>query len=201
MADLSDDGNAKSKKIKSRAQKRLIKIDMTPMVDLAFLLLTFFILTTTLSEQKNLEILLPPVDEPGDPVNNAVTIILSGNDKLFYYTGKLKTETRFTASNVKNIREVITRQNDTVYNNLLAFEQKYSRAAIEADTNVKNLRKKILDDGRGAYVIIKYDHKAKYRNAIDLFDEMDICGIPPGKYSVINKLDALEEKKLEEVSK
>jgi biopolymer transport protein ExbD len=123
MAEINENG---LKKRKARVKKPFVKVDMTPMVDLAFLLLTFFILTTTLSEQKNLEILLPPDNGTTSDVNNAVTVILSANDKLYYYTGQLKAETTLTESDFKNIRDVIQHQNDTVYNNLYAFTRKYS---------------------------------------------------------------------------
>lgn len=84
---------------KVRAKKQSTHIDMTPMVDLAFLLLTFFMLTTTFGKPKTMEINMPVKPENEDNqtlVNNAVTILLSGDNKIYWYYGELKKETTLT---------------------------------------------------------------------------------------------------------
>ena len=92
MAEVNTgDGGGHGKHDKKRAKKASTRIDMTPMVDLAFLLLTFFVLTSTFSKPKTLEINYPA--DPKDPtknqkVNNALTFLMSKDDALYYYTGE-----------------------------------------------------------------------------------------------------------------
>ncbi|HLP13564.1 MAG TPA: biopolymer transporter ExbD [Flavobacteriales bacterium] len=190
--------NSGETKGKPRAKKSLIKIDMTPMVDLAFLLLTFFILTTTLAEQKTLDIILPADGDP-KPINNGLTIILSGNNKIYYYNGELKKETRLVQSDFSNIRQVIKEKNQVVRNKLKVYEAKHPGIDFENDPAAKEVKKKIQDSPEGAYVVIKYDSLAKYRNAIDIIDEMDICDVPSGKYAVVKTLELAEREMLKKV--
>ena len=93
----NDSGGEKGGKHKKvRAKKNSTHIDMTPMVDLAFLLLTFFMLTTTFGKPKTMEINMPIKDPNVEPslVNNALTVLLSGDDKIYWYFGELKPETQ-----------------------------------------------------------------------------------------------------------
>src|SRR5436190_6350652 len=93
QSDQQDSGKGKHKKVRSK--KSSTHIDMTPMVDLAFLLLTFFMLSTTFSKPKTMEINMPvkpttPQDEL--KVNNAVTLLLTDKNKIFWYFGEFKPE-------------------------------------------------------------------------------------------------------------
>src|SRR5688572_29429577 len=83
MAELNQNEQY-GKSRKPRQKKLSTRMDMTPMVDLAFLLLTFFMLTTTFNKPKALEVNMP-VKGPESPVNHAVTILLGENDKICYY--------------------------------------------------------------------------------------------------------------------
>src|SRR5215212_4552474 len=76
---------------KNRAQKAQLKIDMTPMVDLGFLLITFFIFTTTMSKAHETDLYMPKEGPPIDIGETAsLTVLLSGGDSLYYYQGKLE---------------------------------------------------------------------------------------------------------------
>src|SRR5580698_2668639 len=84
-------GGGGGKHQKKRAKKLSTRIDMTPMVDLGFLLLTFFMLTTTFSKPKVIG-LTPPVKDSTHKTQvdtTSLTIILSGNNKVYYYKGQL----------------------------------------------------------------------------------------------------------------
>src|SRR6187431_2394584 len=83
MAELNQNEHQERSR-KPRAKKLSTRMDMTPMVDLAFLLLTFFMLTTTFSKPKALEVNMP-VDNNGDLVNPAVTVLVGENNKICYY--------------------------------------------------------------------------------------------------------------------
>lgn len=195
MAEVPDSGGGKSKG-KVRAKKMSTKIDMTPMVDLAFLLLTFFILTTTLAEQKTLDLIMPsdekPENEDQGKVNNAITIILSNNDKVYYYEDELKTETVLSDTDFKGIRNIIAKKNQKVIDKVNAYYESIKGKHI--NDSIQNVQvRKLEDDKAGAFVIIKYDSLARYRNAIDMVDEMEICAVPPGKYAIVKKLEPAEK--------
>ena len=196
MAEVAEAGGGGNKG-KKRAKKHSTKIDMTPMVDLAFLLLTFFILTTTLAEQKTLDIILPTNDVPPEDqpkVNNAITVILSGEDRIFYYEGELKTETKLTETTFKGVRVTIAKKNKVVAEPLDKYYKSDKNIGADFNDSIHKLEiKKIQDNPNGAFVIIKYDSLARYRNAIDIVDEMDVCGVPPGKYAIVKQLEKAEK--------
>ena len=76
---------------KKRAKKQSTRVDMTPLVDLAFLLLTFFVLTSTFSKPKVLRMIFPEKLDQNNPqlkrpeVKDGLTILLTGNNKIYYY--------------------------------------------------------------------------------------------------------------------
>src|ERR1043165_7531881 len=94
MAEIAEGGGGgHGKGGKKRAKKMSTKIDMTPMVDLAFLLLTFFMLTTTFAKPNVMDLNMPAKPKPNDTdppavkESDAFTVIVSGNDKVYYYEG------------------------------------------------------------------------------------------------------------------
>ena len=107
---------------KKRAKKMSTKIDMTPMVDLAFLLLTFFMLTTTFSKPTVMEVAMPVKPKPTDPeppaikASNALTLLLGENNKLYYYDGLLssttKPELKLSGYDANGIRKVLLQPNE-----------------------------------------------------------------------------------------
>lgn len=73
---------------RSRRLKSLPKVDLTAMVDLAFLLITFFMLTTSLSKPAIINLTMPVGDEPGKvPDDRTMTVCLAGGDKILTYMG------------------------------------------------------------------------------------------------------------------
>src|ERR1700745_2722754 len=94
MAEIAEGGGGgHGKGGKKRAKKQSTRIDMTPMVDLAFLLLTFFVLTSTFSKPKSMELTFPVPPDPKieqPPIKNGITFLLTKDDKIFYYEGEFK---------------------------------------------------------------------------------------------------------------
>lgn len=202
MAEVNtgDGGGGGGKHGKKRAKKSSTRIDMTPMVDLAFLLLTFFVLTSTFNKPKAMEINFP-VDEK-DPtkqikVNNALTFLLSKDDALYYYYGEFypkdnakgnpPTQLSKTDFSKDGLRKILLDKNKPTREAILKLQEKLQRKEI-ADTTYKRLSSKERADVRALTVLIKSDDKAIYKNVIDLIDELNISMI--GKYAVVDMMPA-----------
>ncbi len=189
MADVpgGDDGGGGGRHKKKRAKKGKTHIDMTPMVDLAFLLLTFFILTTTMYKPSTLQLTypVPPEDQipqPPKKVNNALTMFLTKQDQILYYTAAFKPgETQLIRSDFAGIRKVLVELNRASVDRINELTKRFNDKKIDelAYDSLKNLSQKQED---ALYVIIKPDPDAKFRNVIDMVDEMDISGV--GKFAV-----------------
>jgi len=190
MAELNTDGGGGDKKHgKKRAKKSSTKIDMTPMVDLAFLLLTFFMLTTTFSKPKAMEIGMPADPKPNDPpppkINNAITLMLTEKDKIFYYLGEFKEEeVKLEQTNFSKdgLRKVLLENNKWAEKEIEKLNKKFETRQI-ADTTYKRLAKKVKQDKMAITALIKTDDKATYKNVIDALDELNVCFI--GKYAMV----------------
>lgn len=190
MAELAqDDGKAKGGK--KRPKKGSSRIDMTPMVDLGFLLLTFFVLTSTFAKPKIMSLTYPakeikdkpPVDE--QKVNNAITFLLT-KDRIFYYKGEFYQEGNAkgmppttlseTDFGPDGVRKLLADENTFVLRQKAELDDQLRRKQI-ADTTYK--RKLIAAKGniKALKVLVKTDDKALTRNFIDLIDELYIANI------------------------
>jgi biopolymer transport protein ExbD len=173
---------------KVRAKKQSTHIDMTPMVDLAFLLLTFFMLTTTFGKPKTMEINMPvkdPTNQAKNEVNNALTFLLSGDDKVYWYYGELKPETKLTLTDYspQGLRKLLLDRNKQAVDEIKTLRENALKTKMVDDT----LKKLIVDIKGKKYalmVLVKTDDKAKYKNVINVLDELNICLI--GKYALVD---------------
>jgi biopolymer transport protein ExbD len=148
MAEISQSGGGK-KDGKVRSKKTSTRIDMTPMVDLAFLLLTFFVMTTTLNKPQTMEITMPEKvkkDDVQTPVNEkkVLTIILGESDKVYWYVGMTDPKVEVTNFSADGVRKVLLKKN----------------AEIEK-----------------MVVLIKATDESKYKNVVDILDEMNITNM------------------------
>ena len=190
MADVQTNdsgGDKKGKHKKVRAKKNSTHIDMTPMVDLAFLLLTFFMLTTTFGKPKTMEINMPIKDPNVEPslVNNALTVLLSGDNKIYWYYGELKPDTKLTASDFSNdgIRKLILEKNSYAVESIKQLREEATKKNIP-DTALKRMEIDVKGDKRALMVLVKTDDKAKYKNVVDMLDELNITFV--GKYALVD---------------
>jgi biopolymer transport protein ExbD len=203
MAEVNTgDGGGHGKHDKKRAKKASTKIDMTPMVDLAFLLLTFFVLTSTFNKAKTMEINFPAKPPPNQPpmkVNNALTFIVTREGKddkedgIYYYYGEFYGPnnpkglpvTTFTKTNFSKdgLHKILLDRNKPTIDALNKLEERYKRKEI-VDTTYKRLA--IAEQGKreALTVLIKADDKAIYKNVIDAIDELKICNV--GKYAIVD---------------
>jgi biopolymer transport protein ExbD len=185
---------------KKRAKKGSTRIDMTPMVDLAFLLLTFFILTTTMYKPSTLQLTFPVPPEEDQPqdldkVNNALTLFLTKKDQIFYYKDAFKAgETQLSQTNFKDVEKMLIELNKSTVERINELSKQLNEKKIteEVYDSLKNEAQKQKD---ALFVIIKPDKDAKFRNMIDIVDEMDISGI--GKYAVQDTIKPEEQALLE----
>src|ERR1035437_6000467 len=153
MAEVNtgDSGGGYGKHQKKRAKKASTRIDMTPMVDLAFLLLTFFVLTSTFSKPKSMEINFPakPKDTKDMPeIKNGVTFLLTKDDKIFYYKGEFilpgdkkgRVPTEVTATNYSSegLHKLLLEWNKPTKDAIEKLQQKATRKEI-ADTTFKRM--------------------------------------------------------------
>jgi biopolymer transport protein ExbD len=127
-----------------KAKKHNLRIDMTPMVDLGFLLITFFIFTSTMTEATSMTVIMP--ETRGTPMptkrSGAITLLPGDNEKVYYYEGEFDPQ-NFKSTSIKGIRNII----------------------------VDKKQRTPSDD---LFVIIKPSGNSDYRNVVDLLDEMTI---------------------------
>jgi biopolymer transport protein ExbD len=149
MAEISQGGGGGKQDGKVRVKKASTKIDMTPMVDLAFLLLTFFILTTTLNKPQTMELTLPEDPKPEDKLpevneKKVVTVILGENDKVYWYQGITDPEVKVTNYDDSGIRKILLQKNKEI---------------------------------PGMIILIKPAPESRYKNVVDILDEMTITNM------------------------
>jgi biopolymer transport protein ExbD len=183
MAELNTgDGGGKKGDGKVRSKKSNSKVDLTAMVDLAFLLITFFMLTTTLSKPQSMSLGLPDKEDKPDPKNQVkvdenrtMTILLGDNDKLVRYVGLLATPVNGGAPK----------------------DFSYGKEGIRKE--LLSRKKLVLEytgnKDKGMIVIIKPSKKSNYRNLVDILDEMAIVNVPT--YAIVNEYTPEEQKLLE----
>jgi biopolymer transport protein ExbD len=156
--DTSSGGGHKKGPGVKKAVKKSTRVDLTPMVDLGFLLITFFVFTTTMSQSTAMAMNEPKdskdqqkeVKEPG-----AMTILMGKANQVYYYFGQLdpaRVSEQFKSTDFKAIRTLITD------------------------------KKKATPEGDLMYVIKSTD-ESTFGNAMNIIDEMTICGVKPGHYA------------------
>ena len=178
MAELNTgDGGGKGGKVRSKKQNS--KVDLTAMVDLAFLLITFFMLTTSLSKPQSMDLSLPDKD-PDDktpPVkvdeNRTMTVMLGENNKMVYYMGLLNAP-KIGPKDIAYGKDGIRRELLTQKKAVLAYSTALGKP--------KN----------GIIVIIKPTKKSNYRNLVDILDEMAISGVDT--YAIVPEFTPEETK-------
>ncbi|MGV3631485.1 MAG: ExbD/TolR family protein [Bacteroidota bacterium] len=191
MAEIAEGGGGGHGKGKKRAKKSSTRVDMTPMVDLAFLLLTFFVLTSTFSKPKVMSLVYPAKPDPNDPavdqprINNAITFLLS-EDKIFYYQDEFypadrpgpngPTVLEETNFGPNGLRKLLADRNAYVLKRKEGLDEKLKKKQIQ-DTTYERLMIDYKKHKEALKVLIKTDSKATCKNFIDLVDELKIAQI------------------------
>jgi len=157
MAELDTSGGGKHKGGKVRSKKQSTRVDLTAMVDLAFLLITFFMLTTTLSKKKAMDLAMPDNSEQKNqlPVaaTRSMTVLLGSHNKIEWYMG----EPGKSAPTVDNYGKDGLR-----------------KALIE---NGKKVAETHAAPDNFMIVLIKPSDKSTYENLVNTLDEMSITNV------------------------
>ncbi len=169
MAELNQDSGKQGKGGKVRAKKNGGKVDLTAMVDLAFLLITFFMLTTSLNKPQAMDVAMPDKNVETDKKDDididehrSVTLVLGSNDKLVWYQGAVTsplTPPTVVDYSKDGLREVLLRMNKVVPQQT---------------------------GGKDMIVVIRPSDKSVTRNIIDALDEMKIADIK--RYMISNRI-------------
>lgn len=172
MADIqtADSGARKKGGGKVRSKKMSTRVDLTPMVDLAFLLITFFMLTTTLAKPQIMPVVMPEKKVDKEDLvetkeSQVLTLLLGGDDKVYYYEGISDAKLDSTDYSAEGLRKVILNKKDRV---------KQQWGDMERDDPKNPGQTKMISK---LNVIIKPMEESRYKNLVDAFDEMKITNV------------------------
>ena len=196
-----------AKKKGSRQKKVQTRVDFTPMVDMMMLLITFFMLCTSLSKPQSMQLTMPSNDKNvneqdrgATKASQTITIYLAGNDAVYHVDGIPNyddpTCLKKTTWGANGLRDVLinhkTEEGYTPVKNIKA-----SKALLDAErakdktmsdsvynARLEKIKKGELETGKvpPLTIIIKALDTANYKNLVDALDEMQICAI--GKYVI-----------------
>jgi biopolymer transport protein ExbD len=186
---------------KKKAKKHAPHIDMTPMVDLMCLLITFFMLTSALAKAKVMEINMPEridpktQEAPRISASRTLNIILGPNDKIYWYPGNVKPEDYNNlpplseldySAGPTGIRQMLLERNRALFKKIDEFQNqvKTGKLVMNQDSVLKSIAQLKKVDDTGPIVLIKAYKKSTYGNFVDILDEMSICGI--ARYTVVD---------------
>jgi biopolymer transport protein ExbD len=164
MADVeASQSRGKQKHSKKKRRRIGVRIDMTPMVDVAFLLLTFFMLTTTMAKPQTMEINLPPGDANVEVAESnllTVRVVPTDKDTIWIYTNiGVDKPVKIEGSRAKSIRAL---------------------GKLLYDNNKANPK---------LITLLKIDKKAKYVDMVNIMDEMNLADITRFSLAPMSDID------------
>lgn len=194
MAEINTSGKGSGGK--GKPKKLPTRIDFTPMCDLGFLLITFFMLSTSMSKPQTMELSMPSRDKVTEEEQNkvkastAITIILEKEDKIYYYFGipseEAKPDLIRTSFGPDGIRKVLLQRNLDVVTGIKLLKDQLEKRRI-TDEEFKKKAAEVKDNKMAPVVLIKSTDFASYKNLVDILDEMQICNI--GRYAIVDCTD------------
>jgi len=195
MAEMQVEDKGKKGK-KPKQKKHATRVDLTPMVDLGFLLITFFMLTTSMLKPQTMEISVPSKDKVQEDEQNkvkasqAMTILIGKENKLYYYFGAqengIDPELVETDYSSEGIRKVLSTKNAEVVNNVNQLKlDKAAKKVSEEDYKIKLSEFKAAKSA--PTIMIKAMDESNYKNLVDILDEMNICNI--ARYAIVDITD------------
>jgi biopolymer transport protein ExbD len=201
----SGGGGRKSKKKggakKVRAQRKSSRVDFTPMCDLGFLLITFFLLTVTLSSPHAMNIVVPAKKQNVKNKNNqnkvgdqqAFTILLGKNNRVWYYEGlfkkkgqKLNAIEATWGGGPKSLLHALikkSKERNSNYGEIATLQKQLNLGRINKKTYKKQVQK-IISYKLGIVVLIKAAPKSTYGDLVRALDELKVAHV--GIYAIVN---------------
>ena len=181
MAEIAPGGGGHKKGGKVRSKKMSTRIDFTPMVDLGFLLITFFMLTTTLAKPQVMALVMPDKEPPKNPVvvpqSKVLTLLLGANNRVYWYEGIESAKLDSTDYSAEGLRKIIL--------------EKMSRVGAQHGLeNYQDAKTKAPKKGSHLVVLIKPACASRFQNLVDALDEMAICRV---RYYMILDIAPQEE--------
>ena len=175
MAEMNVSGGGHKKGKKVRSKKMSTRVDLTAMVDLGFLLITFFMLATTFNKPKTMEVNKPAkekpdVVEPPIKMSKTATLMLGNNDKVYAYV---------SPDEIDATTELVLDSLDYSPNGLRKFIQR-RQSEVQAQWGNK-------DD---LFVMIKPLPASSYKNIVDVLDEMTINDVK--RYAILAPDDPID---------
>lgn len=197
-AEVQESGNKKG--TRSKQKKMAVRVDFTPMVDMNMLLITFFMLCTTLIKPQTMELSMPSndkdiTDDQKSKVkaSQAITLLLGDNDKLYYYEGEPNyqdyTSLKETTYGADGLRAFLLARNAGAVQQVNNLKQQKANLNISEEEYAKQLAE--IKGGKDTpTVIIKATDGSSYENLVSALDEMLICQI--GKYVITDIVEGDE---------
>ncbi len=184
MAEIQQ--NDKGGKQKGKQKKMTVRVDFTPMVDMNMLLITFFMLCTSLSKPNTMEIAMPSNDKVKEEEQTKVkesrfiTIWFDKDNKVYYCEGipdyKNWESIKESSYDADGIRALILNRNRDVIEKIKALKERKANGEI-TDEEYEEQAKEIRKDKNAPVVTVKGADDAIYKNMIDVLDELTIGNV------------------------
>ncbi|MBR1463779.1 MAG: biopolymer transporter ExbD [Prevotella sp.] len=211
-----------AKKKESKQKKMNVRVDFTPMVDMMMLLITFFMLCTSLAKPQTMNLTMPSNDKNlndnqknESKASQTITLFVCGNDKIYHIDGipnyddpSCLKETTWGKDGIRKVLiEHVTEDGSTPVKEVMAAKAKLDQKKLENpsqwpdslyDKELNKIKKGDIDGQKvpTLTIVIKCTDESSYKNMVDALDEMQICSI--GTY-VIDKLNDDELKLLDKL--
>ncbi|MBQ1774648.1 MAG: biopolymer transporter ExbD [Prevotella sp.] len=205
-----------AKKKESKQKKMNVRVDFTPMVDMMMLLITFFMLCTSLAKPSTMHLTMPSNDKNlqdnqknESKASQTITIYVCGNDKIYHIDGipnyddpNCLKETTWGKDGIRKVLiEHVTEDGSTPVADIMKAKAELDKKKLEKpdqypdsiyDKELAKIKKGDLGDEKvpTMTIVIKCTDNATYKNMVDALDEMTICSI--GTY-VIDKISEDDE--------
>jgi biopolymer transport protein ExbD len=188
--------NSKGSGQKGKPKKLSTRVDFTPMCDLGFLLITFFMLSTSMNKPQTMELSLPSKDKVSEEEQSkikestAITILLGKEDKLYYYfgigTAEADPQVIATTYAPDGIRKMLLQRNMDVATQVRKLKEQFENKSI-SEEELRKRTSEAKDNKMAPVVMIKSTDDATYKNMVDILDEMQICSI--GRFAMVDITD------------
>lgn len=188
MAELNNNSNSRGNKAGTLAKRHTLRLDMTPMVDLAFLLLTFFVLSATFSKPKGMHLDYPEgKPDSSRAIKNGITFLINKSNKLFCYEGEFNFETpqltrgwQSLAFNAE-LSQFVEQKNAIALNILNQLKTEQERNPLP-DSVYRQKQKEIYNNDKIPTFLVKADGQSDYRTLVGVLNELNRYGA--AKYAV-----------------